>query len=124
MATNRRNQTQEQSSDLQTLSIQEFMDRYDMVQVNHSVSINVNGYPFVTFINADNKAMNIYFAVKDAGNYIGVSSDGEEVGVPIIKGFFDDLKIFDNGDTSGDKPRYKLGTGGASKRVNLADLLG
>jgi hypothetical protein len=45
-----------------TISIQEFAQSKGFVQINKAVAVNTNGYPFLTFINKDNVAENVYFS--------------------------------------------------------------
>jgi hypothetical protein len=44
------------------ISIKEFAKDRGFVQINKTIGGNLNGYPFVTFITADNKAENVYFS--------------------------------------------------------------
>jgi hypothetical protein len=65
---------------MQVLSIPEFIAQHNFVQVCHTVRENTNSYPFVTFINKDNQAENVYFSKAAAQDVTA--------GTPIVKGFF------------------------------------
>jgi len=47
---------------LKTLTVKELCAQKNFVSVAPSVRINENGYPFITFIDKDNKAENVYFS--------------------------------------------------------------
>ena len=51
---------------MQTQSVKEFCSIMNFVQIAPEVRTNVNNYPYVTFINKDNVAENIYFSSKAA----------------------------------------------------------
>jgi hypothetical protein len=54
---------------LETQSVLAFMRQNGFTQYNANIGVNVNDYPFVTFINADNEAENVYFS-KNAAEQI------------------------------------------------------
>ena len=47
---------------LETQSVLAFMRANGFTQYNQNIGVNVNDYPFVTFINANNEAENVYFS--------------------------------------------------------------
>lgn len=100
-------------STLVTKSIQEFVTERNIASIAQEVRVNKNGYPFVTFIDGDNKAENVYFS-KNA-------SASVEAGQPIQKGFFNELYIATVTNAQGEE-RIKLCTGGGN-RVSVMDVL-
>ena len=115
---NRRNQvaTQEVTNDLKVITVKQFCAENNFVQVNNEVKTNVNGYPFVTFINKDNKAENIYFSKEESLNH----KDGDPISVS--DGFFDELQIAYTKNAEGEE-RIKLVGPGSSMRESLDDLM-
>lgn len=53
---------------MQVLSIKDYAASKNFTQAATHVRTNVNKYPFVTFINKDNVAENIYFSKQSAKN--------------------------------------------------------
>ncbi len=47
---------------METTSIKDFAKAKGFVQITKAIRVNVNGYPYVTFIDSDNKSENIYFS--------------------------------------------------------------
>lgn len=47
---------------MERISIKEFAKDKGFVQINKTVRTNINGFPYVTFINAQNEAENVYFS--------------------------------------------------------------
>jgi hypothetical protein len=101
-------------STITTMSIADFFAKHNVAQVNKTVATNTNGYPFVTFINKDNVAENVYFGKKDAIKY--------PKDTPIAKGFFNTLQIAETKNADGEI-RMKLCSKGAGNRLDVADLL-
>lgn len=54
------------TTELKTTSIKDFAKSKGFVNIVPRVRINDNGYPYVTFLDIDNKAENIYFSRKAA----------------------------------------------------------
>ena len=108
--TNTGTQTQTQ---LDTISVQEFMSKFGFTQLVKVVRTNTNNYPYITFIDAANKSENIYFSV-NAAKLVG---EGQE----IKKGFFDLFRAALTTNSSGDE-RWKLVSQGDGLRVNAEDL--
>lgn len=106
--------TNPKSSILESLSIKEFLTDFGFVQIVPEIRGNVNGYPFITFINEDNKAENVYFAKTVADKY--------PVGTTFGKGFFDELIIVITEAEDGEQ-RVKLTERSTGMRVNAMDLL-
>lgn len=116
--TNRRTQATatEITNDLKVITVKEFIQENNFVEVNNEVNENTNGYPFVTFIDADNKAENVYFSIEESQNH----QKGDPISV--VDGFFKDLQIAFTTNANGEE-RIKLVGMGSSKRESLADLL-
>lgn len=47
---------------METISIKDFAKSRSFVQINKTVKTNVNGFPYITFIDASNVAENVYFS--------------------------------------------------------------
>lgn len=99
-------------AELNRRTVKEYMAEMGFIQVNAKVAQNVNEYPFVTFIDADNKAENVYFS-KNASALV-------EEGDDIVKGFFDDFCVVDVINADGEK-RTKIATKGGN-RIDIDDL--
>lgn len=98
---------------MKTMSVSEFCATNNLVEVAKSVRVNSNGYQFVTFIDKDNTALNLYLS----------KSLCEEIpeGTPIIKGFFSNKVVVETENAEGET-RFKLAHKD-SQRVDLADVL-
>lgn len=98
---------------METMSIKEFMVENDFCQVNKSVAENSNGYKFLTFIDSDNNAENVYFT----------KSLNEKVptGTLVNRDFVSDKVICIVENAKG-VVRYKIASRGESLRVNIEDL--
>ncbi len=59
-------QTTKLTTELKAMSIKDFAKSKGFMNIVPRVRINENGYPYVTFIDSDNKAENIYFSKKAA----------------------------------------------------------
>ena len=103
----------QQETELVTKSIKEFVKDNGFTTIANTVRKNRNGYPFITFINDDNEAENIYFSKK--------ASEGLEEGQPVNKELFKDLYIAETENAEGEK-RMKLCKGGGN-RLAIDDLL-
>ena len=97
----------------QQISVQEFCKANNFIQIGNHVRVNQNGYPYVTFINKDNRAENVYFS-KKASETVGE-------GKAIQAGFFKPFNINPTVNETGEV-RIKLGLIGESTRVDIADL--
>ena len=98
---------------MQTLSISEFCKQQNFVEVAKSTRKNSNDYGFITFINSDNEATNIYFSK---------SLDAEiEENTPIKRGFFADKVIVITENAEGES-RYKI-SHKDSQRLSIEDIL-
>lgn len=106
--------TVQTGNSLDTISVQDFMIENNFVSLAREVRENTNGYPFVTFINADNEAENVYFSKNGASRV----AKGEV----IEKGFFDPFEIAKVENAEGEE-RTKLVTGGEG-RVSMESLFG
>lgn len=94
-------------------SIREFMVRNSFVSVHNAVRVNTNDYAFVTFIDKDNKAENIYFS-KTASLLVAKDT-------PVDRDLFSQLVISEYINENGE-PRVKLATQGDSSRISVEDL--
>ena len=97
-----------------TQSVKDFVRNNQIASISNNVRVNVNGYPYVTFINKNNEAENIYFS-KNAGETV-------KEGQSIVKGFFNNLCIKTVYNESGEE-RLKLSLIGESTRTNIDDIL-
>ena len=103
-------QVKEEVQELITTSIKAYCGKKGFVEVNPTIKTNVNGYPFVTFINDSNEAENIYFS-KRAG--LGLT-DGQPIG-DVLKG----KHIAETTNAEGEI-RMKIVS---QSRVSIADVL-
>ena len=98
---------------MNTFSVSEFCAANNLVEVAKSVRANSNGYQFITFIDKDNVALNLYLS----------KSLCEEIpeGTAITKGFFNNKVVVETENAEGET-RFKLAHKD-SQRVDLADVL-
>lgn len=96
---------------LSTQTIKEFCTKKGFTQIVPEVRKNTNEYPFLTFIDANNVAENVYFS-KAASKMAHTHK--------VDKDFLKTLMIGETTNAEGHK-RYKLISN--SNRVELADLL-
>ena len=92
-------------------TLKEFCVSRGFTQFAPSVRVNTNGYPFVTFIDKDNKAENIYFSK--------ASSKGVDAGVVVNKALFAGFQIGLTTNAQGES-RVKLISN--SERVDVNSL--
>lgn len=106
------NTAEKTKSDLVVMTIKEYCESKGFKQIVPAVRVNTNGYPFITFIDGNNEAENVYFS-KAAANAVNA-------GTPVTK---DMLKIYQIGVTTNaeGEERVKLITN--SDRVDLSELL-
>ena len=102
----------ELTNPLTTISVQDFMKSKGFVSIHKSVRKNANGYPYLTFINADNEAENIYFSK--------ASGEDKEAGQLLYKGFFDKLNVAEVTNADGEVRMKIVGT--SSERLGVEDL--
>lgn len=105
--------TNNNTTPLEVISVQQFMMNNNFVSVNRMVNTNVHGYPFVTFIDADNKAENVYFSVNTSAKYTK--------GQVIEPGFFKGLGIAKTINADGEM-RTKLVNADGGNRILISDL--
>lgn len=105
--------TTQVSNPLVTHSVQDWMKSNGFTQVHNRVRVNTNGYPFITFINANNEAENIYFS-KEASKNVALDME-------IKKGFFSNLIIAETTNAAGES-RIRLARAGSSSRLEVDDL--
>tara|TARA_R110000772_G_scaffold125124_4_gene231811 strand:+ start:372 stop:713 length:342 start_codon:yes stop_codon:yes gene_type:complete len=113
MFTQVQNPTPATSTEIKTMSVKDYFTQTGVVQVNPTVATNVNGYPFITVIDAANKAENIYFSKRAAASY--------PKNTPIVKGFFDELQFVEATNEAGEV-RIKLSLKGGN-RLDAMSLL-
>ena len=99
---------------MKILSLREFCTSKNFVEIHKSVRENTNGYPFVTFMDKNNKAENIYFTKSQSANF----AEGMLLTPSIMK----DLQIAVVKNAQGEE-RIKLCGKGESNRLSLDDLL-
>jgi len=97
------------------LSLSQFVKSNNFVDIHKAVRENANGYPFLTFINKENKAENIYFSKRKASEV----SAGQVVTSALMR----DLQVVQYTTDKGE-PRTKLAGFGDSQRLSLEELLG
>lgn len=97
---------------LVVMTVKELATKKGFTQIVPQVRVNENGYPFVTFIDGNNKAENIYFS-KEASRAVAA-------GTVVNKALLDSYQIGITHNAAGEE-RIKLISN--SGRVDLADLL-
>lgn len=99
---------------LNMYSVKDFCNSNNLVEVAKKIRANSNGYLFITFIDSNNKALNIYLSRRLCEVY-------SEGGV-IAKGFFNDKVIVETLNEEGET-RLKLSYPVKdSQRYNLSEL--
>lgn len=93
------------------MSVKDFAASRGFVQAAPVVRTNVNKYPYVTFIDSNNKAENIYFSINAA--------KGVTAGSPVDKQLLSTHMIGLTTNAAGEQ-RVKLISN--SERIELADL--
>lgn len=94
------------------VSVKDWAKSRNIVHVNKEIGFNTNGYPFVTFIDADNKAENVYFS-KEAAKGIAKGST-------VTKQLFESHNIWIGNNADGDE-RIKLAKK-SENRIDIDDL--
>ena len=92
-------------------SIKEFVKHKSFVDVAPTVRNNINGYPFITFIDDKNVAENIYFSK--------AASEKVDAGTPVDKALMSQHQIAITKNAAGEE-RVKLISN--SERIALSDL--
>lgn len=98
-----------------TISVQQFMSEFSFVSIIPQIRRNANTYAFITFMNADNVATNIYFSVGAAA----LLTDTTVVNKEFLEGHT--VTIYPTPDG---EERIKLSRKGDSLRISFADLWG
>ena len=102
------------NTEIEAISLRDFIAQQGFVQLaTNKVRYNTNKYPFLTFIDANNKATNVYFSKNEAENILNM----ERLEGSYIK----KLNVVMTTNAEGEK-RFKLTTGN-SERIDLDDLL-
>lgn len=99
-------------NELKTITVKEFMMSKGFVSINKKVGVNTNGYHYITFINANNEAENVYFSKSESANV--------SAGTEIVKGFFDNLQIAETTNADGELRTKIVGMSG--NRLSVDDL--
>lgn len=97
---------------LVTESVQDFMQKNGL-SVHNAVRTNANGYPYLTFINKENVAENVYFAKTISADY--------KKDQAVVKGFFTGLQIGYTTNEAGEE-RTKIIPIGNGTRLETSDL--
>ena len=98
---------------MKTMSVSEFCAANNLVEVAKSVRANSNGYQFITFMDDNNVALNLYLSKS--------LCDEIPEGAAIIKGFFKDKVVVETENGEGET-RLKLAHKD-SQRLDLSDIL-
>lgn len=98
---------------MKTMSIKEFCTEQGFVQIVKKVKSNANGYCFLTFITADNKAENVYLSK--------ALDELTAEGTVVDKNYLSDKEIALVLNSSGEI-RYKVCSKGESLRADVDDL--
>jgi len=96
---------------LRTVSVSEFAASKGFTQIIPTIRANVNGYPFVTFINDNNEAENVYFS-KSSAESIELNED-----------ISTKLKTFQIGFTTNEAGEERVKIISNSGRRDLSSLL-
>lgn len=98
---------------MNTISVNQFVAVNAIVEVSKKVRANSNGYLYVTFIDSDNKAINVYLSKSLCEEH----SEDEA----IVKGFFKEMLIAEVQNSEGEQ-RIKL-VHKESQRLDISDIL-
>lgn len=104
--------TTEKTVTLKTSTVAEMFKAKGITQVIPKVRVNSSGYPYVTCIDKDNVAENVYFSK--------ASSPLVSEGQVIAKGFFDKLQV---GYTTNSAGEARIKFISNSDRVSVMDIL-
>lgn len=96
-------------------SLLSFCQSNNFTEMHNAIRENANGYPYVTFINADNKAENIYFSVR--------ASETVTAGQLITEDLLKSLQVATVTNAQGEE-RVKLCSKGESVRISIMEYLG
>ena len=96
-------------------SLASFCQSKGFIETANVIRENGNNYPFVTFMNADNKAENVYFS-KNASSLV-------TAGQMITPEFLKSLQVATTVNAKGEE-RVKLCFKGESRRINIQEFLG
>jgi adenylylsulfate kinase-like enzyme len=99
-------------STLKTSTVAELFSSKGIISIVPRIRENSNQYPYVTLINGDNEAENVYFS-KEASKLVAA-------GEPILKGFFDKYQV---GYVTNELGEERIKFISNSARVSIADIL-
>lgn len=97
---------------LKTLSVKDWAKQNNIASVAPVVRTNENGYPYVTMINANNEATNVYFS--------RAASQAVDAGTPITKEL---MKAHQIGITTNAEGEERIKLISNSARIDLDSLL-
>lgn len=100
------------ATSLKVVTVAEFARTNKFTQIAPKVRANKNGYPFITFIDANNKAENVYFSKAAAKNV----KEGDSVTKDMLKG----ISVAPDTKNAAGESRVKLVS---SDRLDLEGLL-
>ena len=100
------------ATELKTQTIKDFCKERGFVSLSNHVRVNVNGFPYVTFINEKNEAENVYFSKGAAAEVV----EGQAVDKELVTKY----KIIEATNADGEV-RFKLGRGEGA-RVSVDSL--
>lgn len=101
------------STPIKTIPLIDWMKSTNNIQFNDTVGINLHGFPFVTFINGDNKAENVYFSKRTSAKIAK--------GQPVNAQFLSQFAIADTKNADGEI-RTKL-VSNTGNRGSIIDLI-
>lgn len=105
-------ETIQPKSELKTMSIKEYAQSKGITQIAPVVRTNVNGYPYLTLINAENVADNVYFSK--------AASMAVDAGTPVTKEM---LAVYQVGITTNAAGEERVKLVSNSARIEIASLL-
>lgn len=94
--------------------MKDFVTNNKFVEINKVIATNVNNYPFITFIDGDNKAENVYFSIEAAKEV--------DAGQVVDSALLNSYNVVEYTTEAGEF-RRKISRKGEGKRLRLADLL-
>ena len=94
--------------------VQEFMKSSGFTSIHKEVRINSNGYPYITFITANNVSENIYFSKK--------ASEMVTEGELVVRGWFDSFKAAEVKNAAGEMRTKLVSANEGGNRLDASDL--
>ena len=101
------------NQEIVAVSLKEFVEQQGFTQLaTNKVRRNMNEYPFLTFIDGNNEATNVYFSKNESVNI----ADKTELNSEYLR----KLQVVTTTNAENEK-RFKLTTGN-SERINLSEI--